>query len=60
VQEFLLQVQNDQKQITIDGLEAKVESLERENDVLHSQLSSMEKNSAAAAEEHAEEVCLCS
>lgn len=53
-----LQVQSDQKQITIDDLEAKVERLQREKDLLQAQLESAESKNAAAAEESAKEVRL--
>lgn len=53
-----LQVQSDQKQITIEGLEAKIEDLQREKDQLQIQLESVETKNAAAIGEYAKEVQL--
>lgn len=49
-------VQSDQKQITIEGLETKVEDLQRKNSLLQSQLETVESKNANAAGEHAKEV----
>jgi hypothetical protein len=56
VKRFLLQVQADQKQITIDDLETRIENMSHENDALHNQLERAKKDREESAAEHANEV----